>query len=562
VAALAIRPIRQALPDRPALALLGFSAVAYLPVHVYVSPMPGNEMTAAFFATAAFAAHLRNESRNEPTLSADAFTGVLAGLAMLAKVTGATACLAIGALSVLRWLRSGDARGRFPRIAIRALAIGVPLLLLAAPYYGRNLGEFGTPFMTSEAVHDVARVQARQLPGERGILDFVRFPLEVFDDSLPTAPHMLDVVWPTTYLNVWFDTFREGQLPFSPDLTPQPFVHQMAIGFGILGFVPTLVALFGAVLSTRRALRDSSSCLDLGMLILAVGTVASFALFAILVPTWAALKASYLLNLSLPFAFFTARGAAAWASRNAWLGALPGLVGGSVAIVVVLVFSSGLIVRRDIDSEQMASIAAHFGSFDPTRQTYRLDAKHRHALEARAAVALFDGNPAAARLIYHRAAAMPLRNASQRDYFENRIGVAAALDGAPDRARMRFDNALAGTPDLQEALVNRGALSAHQGHLVAAVADLRAALDIDPSLPPAWTNLAVVFAQQGREREAAIARERAAAAEAEPPRGFPYGVGNGYLHGNGAGQRFMLALSDDAGSLALYHPARSRLPRR
>jgi tetratricopeptide (TPR) repeat protein len=562
VAALAIRPIRQALPDRPALALLGFSAVAYLPVHVYVSPMPGNEMTAAFFATAAFAAHLRNESRNEPTLSADAFTGVLAGLAMLAKVTGATACLAIGALSVLRWLRSGDARGRFPRIAIRALAIGVPLLLLAAPYYGRNLGEFGTPFMTSEAVHDVARVQARQLPGERGILDFVRFPLEVFDDSLPTAPHMLDVVWPTTYLNVWFDTFREGQLPFSPDLTPQPFVHQMAIGFGILGFVPTLVALFGAVLSTRRALRDSSSCLDLGMLILAVGTVASFALFAILVPTWAALKASYLLNLSLPFAFFTARGAAAWASRNAWLGALPGLVGGSVAIVVVLVFSSGLIVRRDIDSEQMASIAAHFGSFDPTRQTYRLDAKHRHALEARAAVALFDGNPAAARLIYHRAAAMPLRNASQRDYFENRIGVAAALDGAPDRARMRFDNALAGTPDLQEALVNRGALSAHQGDLVAAVADLRAALDIDPSLPPAWTNLAVVFAQQGREREAAIARERAAAAEAEPPRGFPYGVGNGYLHGNGAGQRFMLALSDDAGSLALYHPARSRLPRR
>jgi tetratricopeptide (TPR) repeat protein len=298
------------------------------------------------------------------------------------------------------------------------------------------------------------------------------------------------------------------------------------------------------------------------MLILAFGTLASFALFAILVPTWAALKASYLLNLSLPFAFFTARGAAAWASRNAWLGALPGLVGGSVAIVVVLVFSSGLIVRRDIDSEQMASIAAHFGSFDPTRQTYRLDAKHRHALEARAAVALFDGNPAAARLIYHRAAAMPLRNASQRDYFENRIGVAAALDGAPDRARMRFDNALAGTPDLQEALVNRGALSAHQGDLVAAVADLRAALDIDPSLPPAWTNLAVVFAQQGREREAAIARERAAAAEAEPPRGFPYGVGNGYLHGNGAGQRFMLALSDDAGSLALYHPARSRLPRR
>ena len=55
VAALAIRPIRQALSDRPALALLGFSAVAYLPVHVYVSPMPGNEMVATFLAAAALA---------------------------------------------------------------------------------------------------------------------------------------------------------------------------------------------------------------------------------------------------------------------------------------------------------------------------------------------------------------------------------------------------------------------------------------------------------------------------------------------------------------------------
>ena len=116
----------------------------------------------ALFAAAAFAAHLRNESRDEPTLAGDAFSGVLAGLAMLAKFSGAIACLAIGALTGLRWLRSGNARGRFPRIAIRALAVGALLVLIAAPYYGRNVGEFGTPFMTSAAVHDVARVQAVQ----------------------------------------------------------------------------------------------------------------------------------------------------------------------------------------------------------------------------------------------------------------------------------------------------------------------------------------------------------------------------------------------------------------
>ena len=91
--------------------------------------MPGNEMTAAFFAAAAFAAHLRNESRNEPTLAGDAFTGVLAGLAMLAKFTDVIACLAIAALTGLRWLRSGDVRGQLPRIGLRALALAAPLLL-------------------------------------------------------------------------------------------------------------------------------------------------------------------------------------------------------------------------------------------------------------------------------------------------------------------------------------------------------------------------------------------------------------------------------------------------
>ncbi|MEE2674765.1 MAG: hypothetical protein VX466_13270 [Myxococcota bacterium] len=562
VAALAIRPIRQALPEHPRLALLGFTAVAYLPVHVYVSPMPGNEMTAAFFAAAAFAAHLRNESRVEPTLTGDVLTGVLAGLAMLAKFTDVIACLAIAALSGLRWLRSGDRRGRLSRLAVRALAVGVPLLLIAAPNYGRNLAEFGTPFMTSAAVHEVARIQAEQPPGERGVLDFVRFPIDVFNDSLPTSPHMLHAVWPTTYLNVWFDTFRESQLPFARDLIPDPFIHRMTILFGILGLVPTLVALYGAGLSARRALRDPADCLDLGMLLLAVGTVSAFVLFAALVPTWAALKASYLLNLSLPFAFFTARGAQALAARNAPLGVLPGASVGLAAIAVVLAFSSGLIIRRDFDSEQMVSVMAQFGNFAPTRNVYRLDAFQRSDVEARAAVELFDGQAGVASRFYARAAAMPLRDPSQRVYFENRRGVAAALAGARDRAWRHFDEALGEKPDLQEALVNRGALSARRGDLAAAAADMRAALDIDPALPPAWMNLAVILARQGREPQAVEARRHAAETRAAAPRGFPYGVGNGYLYDNGAGQRFMLVLSDDTASLALYRPPRSHLPRR
>ena len=298
------------------------------------------------------------------------------------------------------------------------------------------------------------------------------------------------------------------------------------------------------------------------MLLLAAGTLAAFVLFAALVPTWAALKASYLLNLSLPFAFFTARGAMAWGSRNTWLGGLPAFGIGFAAIAVVLVFSSGLTIRRDFDSEQMASVMAQFGNFGPTRNVYRLDAFQRSNVEARAAVELFDGKATEANRFYARAAAMPLRDPTQRVYFQNRRGVAAALAGSPERAWTHFDDALGGKPKFQEALVNRGALSARRGDLAAAAADLRAALELDPKLSAAWMNLAVVLTRQGHELQAADAREQAAEAQAEPPRGFPYGVGNGYLYDNGAGQRFMLVLSDDAASLALYRPARSHHPRR
>ena len=52
-------------------------------------------------------------------------------------------------------------------------------------------------------------------------------------------------------------------------------------------------------------------------------------------------------------------------------------------------------------------------------------------------------------------------------------------------------------------------------------------------------------------------RERAALAEATPPRGFPHGVGNGYLYDAGAGQRFMLRATS-SGALSLYRPTRAR----
>lgn len=557
VAGIAAWVVRDSLPDQPALALLGFTAIAFLPVHVYTSPMPGNEMTAALLAAAAFAAHLRNESRGEASLAGDGLTGVLCGLAMLSKFTDLITVLAIVALTSLRWLRAGSNRPPFSRMASRAAALAIPILLLAGPYYGRNFAEFGTPFVTSAEVHDVHRIQASQPPGERHLVDFFRFPIAAFEESVPSAPHMIRTVWPNVYLNTWFDTFHESQLPFPRDVIPHPFIHQLTILFGLLGLGPSLIALYGALLSGRRALRERDNTVDLGMWILGLGTVSAFVLFSIRIPTWAALKASYLLGLSLPYAFFLARGSLSL--RRFGLGAMAPLWIGLLALATTYVFAAGRppgLMRRDFDSMQMHQIRAHFGDFRATRQVFRIDAPQRSYVEARAAAELFDGNPKGAIRFYRRAGQMEASDPGHERWWLNRLAVAHALADEPERAHLLLDRAL-GLGIHEEMLVNRAALRSADSDWAGAERDLRAAIDLAPALPPAWINLAVVQAHLGDPEAAAESRARAEEVLALAPRGFPYGVGNGFLHDSGAGQRFMLVL-DAEGHASLYRPPRAR----
>ncbi len=79
LAALAGACVRRALPGRPGLAPLAFVAVAFLPVHVYTSPWPGNELMAALFGALAVVAFAVNERRPRPRLSGDAATGLWPG---------------------------------------------------------------------------------------------------------------------------------------------------------------------------------------------------------------------------------------------------------------------------------------------------------------------------------------------------------------------------------------------------------------------------------------------------------------------------------------------------
>ena len=116
---------RAAFPARPGLALLAFAAVACLPVQYFMSPMPGNEMTATLLGAAALASFVASELSARRSLAADGVTGVLLGLGLLTKFSGlVTAVALLAALGVRAWLEPAPARGRARRVGARRLDRG------------------------------------------------------------------------------------------------------------------------------------------------------------------------------------------------------------------------------------------------------------------------------------------------------------------------------------------------------------------------------------------------------------------------------------------------------
>lgn len=552
-AALAAWLARAAFPERPALALLAFAAVACLPVHYTLSPMPGNEMTSTLLGAAALASFVASERAARASLADDARTGVLLGLGLLTKFSGLVTGVALLAALVAR-AGLGPARGpALARAARRGLVLAGIALALCAPYYVRNWMEYGTPFQLSRGYPLVAEVEAGQPPGVRRLRDFVTFSTRVFSDPNPLLPHMYRSVWGSAFVNTWADLYRESDVARA--LEAERGVRRSTTWLAVLGLFPTGLALAGAGLALRDVARGRRRALWLAPLCVSAATLASFALFAWRVPIWSALKASYLLPLSLPFALFLARAFEALleGGRRRLASGLAGALAG-VALAASLVASEGLVLPRRADAPATGAVRFYFGDFDGARRVYeRLIAGSAYPvpwLDNLAAVELADGHPERAHVLYARAVAAELARGRFDAYRHGQLAVATALAGDLTGAQALLDEALEPQP-LPELLANRGAIALTLGDPVAAAIDLKAALALAPDLSVAWLNQARLLAGQHDEAGAAQALAAAARAACRPPRGYPYGVGTGEVLEWGVGRRWLLRAGPDGLAPAL-----------
>lgn len=543
IAGFASQLTRMTTPDRSGLPLLTFTAIAFLPVHLIVGSMPGNEMTLGALSAAALVTFIANERRPAPSRALDGLCGVLVGAALLTKFSGLLPLLVVAASLVLRPLTTVDGRRLLPRNLGRAALIAAVACTLAYPYYARNVRAFGTPFELSRGYPLIAQVEGDQPPGVRSISDYLRISPKMFRDPNPLAPHLLNSIWSTAYLNMWADTYRESDVERA--LLSERAAPASASWLPLLGLLPTALAGLGALLALRDVCRGRRREVYLPMLLLASATVASFALFTWRVPIWSAVKASYLLGLSLPYGVFLARGVEGLARRGpGWWRWFPAT---AVAVVAAAAGVTGLVgvgQPRRADAPATGAVRFHFGEYADASRIYgRLIAGARYKagwLENLAAVKMLDGRADRARSLYARAIETGLPD----PYRRGRYAVAIALDGDLPGALREFDAALA-EERLPESLANRGAVRAQLGDLHGAELDLRAALAISAEIVPGWRNLARVLEAAGRFDESVDTWERAAQAACSGPRGYPYGIGTGEVLEWGIGRRWLLLWSED-----------------
>lgn len=231
--------LRLLLPGRPAAQGAGLAVAAFLPMNLYMAHYLSNDILAAALGAGAVYACLRVVTADRPETRWLVLTGVLAGAAVLTKVTAVPVIVVVfAALAATLGAR------RERRLSFWGRILGVPLIaaaLVSGWHFVRVWQHFGTPFVGSFDPQSGFRWW--QDPGFVTVpylLRFGRSLVEPFFSEFNGFPDGL-------YSTLWGDGLwggvatRHGRAPWNYDL--------MTVGY-LLALVPTafIVCGFGAAL--------------------------------------------------------------------------------------------------------------------------------------------------------------------------------------------------------------------------------------------------------------------------------------------------------------------------
>lgn len=150
VAAYAIA--RRALPVAPWIALGAAAFVAFLPQHLATVSQVGNDVLAELLAALVLLILIASPCPGEPwTLGRRVGLGLLLGLTLITKTTAYVVLPLVLAVMIWRWVCE---RASFRRISLDAATVWGPALLIALPWYARNVAIYGWPDVLGLMRHD------------------------------------------------------------------------------------------------------------------------------------------------------------------------------------------------------------------------------------------------------------------------------------------------------------------------------------------------------------------------------------------------------------------------
>ncbi len=329
---LVVTVVRRLDPQDGLRVVVAASLILFLPVHLYMSPMIGEEVLLSLLVSGVLWVAIRPMPQ-APSPGEAALIGLLCGLAVLTKLSG----LLVGGAVVLTWTWAAVHRGEVRTYLARAALMGVLMLLVGGWFYLHNWYLYGYLYPQDLVIH---QSMFSLPPGERSLIDYLRIPLATWTDPQLLNPDLLRSVWGSTYATVFFDGHRH----FLPNSVAASRLGGVILA---LALVPTAAFFVGFVGGLRRALAEPGGR-DTLLVLMVVITLAGYATFTWGNPWFVTLKGSYLLVLCLPFAVYASEVLVRWAR-------LPGGRGRAVAacllvgvVLVVAGFTFGTVFdKRD-----------------------------------------------------------------------------------------------------------------------------------------------------------------------------------------------------------------------
>ena len=324
--------VRKLAPGDDLRACLAGGLILFLPVHLYMSPMVGEEVLLSLLVSLVllWAAW---RMPGAPRLVDAGVIGLLCGLALLTKLSG----ILVAAAVAIAWALAAHRRGDWRSAAMPIALMGSVALAVGGWFYLHNWLSYGYFYPQDLAIHQTI---LELPPGERGVLDYLRIPLATWTDPQLLNPDLLRSVWGSTYATVYFDGHRH----FLPNSDAASRLGGVILALALL---PLAAFAVGFCRGFRRALAEPGGrdTLWVGMVVI---TLAGYVVFTWANPFFVTLKGSYLLVLCLPFALYASEVLAEWLRR-------PGLGAKAVAasllagmVLITAGFSLGLVFdKRD-----------------------------------------------------------------------------------------------------------------------------------------------------------------------------------------------------------------------